>query len=214
MTRPAGTALAPTGGRLCLDFANTLRWRRRAAPEERLGAYVDFVAWARQAGLVSAGEARAMAARAQQRPAEAAGVLRRARRLREAIYRTVSALAARRLPRGADLAVINAAVARGFGRARIVRHGAGLAWQWCGDRQALDRLLGPLAGSTAEVLTSTDLALVRECAAPDCGWLFVDTSRNRSRRWCDMAVCGNRQKARQHYARRRSTRTRSAGGNS
>jgi predicted RNA-binding Zn ribbon-like protein len=123
-------------------------------------------------------------------------------------------VAARRLPRAADLAVINATVARGFGRARIVPRGAGLAWEGGGDRRALDRLLWPLARSTAEVLTSADFGLVRECAAPECGWLFVDTSRNRTRRWCDMALCGNRQKVRRFYARSRSIRARSAGGNS
>jgi len=52
-----------------------------------------------------------------------------------------------------------------------------------------------------DLLTSDRLSAVRECAADDCAWLFLDESRNRSRRWCDMKVCGNRQKARLHYHR-------------
>ena len=58
--------------------------------------------------------------------------------------------------------------------------------------------------SAAELLTSPDLPLVRECAGYDCGWLFMDTTKNRSRRWCDMATCGNRAKGRRHYERRRA----------
>jgi predicted RNA-binding Zn ribbon-like protein len=80
-------------------------------------------------------------------------------------------------------------------------------WRWAGDAEsepALDRVLWPVARSAAELLTSDDLAAVRECAAPDCRWLFLDRSRNRSRRWCAMATCGNRSKARRHYRRGRA----------
>jgi predicted RNA-binding Zn ribbon-like protein len=62
-------------------------------------------------------------------------------------------------------------------------------------------MLWPVARSAADLLTSQEQSRVRECAASDCGWLFLDLSRNRSRRWCDMETCGNRTKARRHYAR-------------
>lgn len=76
-------------------------------------------------------------------------------------------------------------------------------WGWDDAAPALDRPLWPVARSLAELLTSDELPRVRECAADNCAWLFIDTSKNRSRRWCDMAVCGNRAKARRHYARAR-----------
>lgn len=65
----------------------------------------------------------------------------------------------------------------------------------------LERILWPIAQSAAELLTSSELGTVRLCEAPDCAWLFLDQSCNRSRRWSDMKVCGNRQKARRHYQR-------------
>jgi predicted RNA-binding Zn ribbon-like protein len=67
----------------------------------------------------------------------------------------------------------------------------------------LHRLLWPIAESAAELLTSQEVSSIRLCEAPDCDWLFLDNSRNRSRRWCDMKICGNREKARRHYRRSR-----------
>ncbi|OLD99871.1 MAG: hypothetical protein AUG80_03900 [Candidatus Rokubacteria bacterium 13_1_20CM_4_68_9] len=101
-----------------------------------------------------------------------------------------------------------------LGHTRIVRRGPGFSWDWNTGDDALDRLLWPIIRSASEVLTSTDIAAVRVCAAPACRRLFLDGSRNGTRRWCDMAVCGNRAKVQRHYARRRSTRVRSAGGKS
>jgi predicted RNA-binding Zn ribbon-like protein len=71
-------------------------------------------------------------------------------------------------------------------------------WAWSGER-LLDDVAWRVARSAADLLTTADLALVRECAADTCGWLFLDRSRNRSRRWCDMNVGGNRAKVRRHY---------------
>ena len=76
----------------------------------------------------------------------------------------------------------------------------GVDWEWK-SQNPVDSILWPIAQSAADLLTSPDLAAVRMCEAPDCAWLFLDQSRNRSRRWCDMKVCGNRQKARRHYQR-------------
>lgn len=190
---------------VCLDFANTVDRRPTEAPIDRLSGYADLAVWAARAGLVSAREARVLAERARRQPAATADVMRRAARLREAIYRVISAVAARRPPRPADLEVINAAVAGAHAGSRIVLRGAGFARQWAGDRWALDRMLWPVAQSVGDLLTSAGLIAVRECAAPDCGRLFVDTSRNRTRRWCDMRACGNRAKLRRFYARRRKT---------
>ena len=68
----------------------------------------------------------------------------------------------------------------------------------------LDRVTWWVARSAAELMTSPDLPFVRECASYDCGWLFMDTTKNRSRRWCDMSTCGNRAKGRRHYERKRA----------
>jgi predicted RNA-binding Zn ribbon-like protein len=75
-----------------------------------------------------------------------------------------------------------------------------LAWRDA-DRTDLDRVLWEAAASAADLLTSPDLARVKTCPGAGCAWLFLDRSRNGTRRWCDMSVCGNRAKARRHYSR-------------
>lgn len=210
----AETRFELTGGRVCLDFANTVSRRPTPRAEDRLADYADLVAWARQAGLVTPGAARRLLERGRRAPGRARAALGAGRRLREAIYRVFSAVAGRRPPRAGDLEAVGQAVATAASRARVVPRGAGFEWAWAGEGEALDRMLWAVARSAAELLTADDLVTVRECEAPDCGWLFIDASRNRTRRWCDMRVCGNRAKARRFYARRRVRRARSAGGKS
>jgi predicted RNA-binding Zn ribbon-like protein len=192
------------GGNPCLDFANTVSDRPAPLPRERLKSYGDLVAWGQQAGLVDRAEARHLLAEGERRPEEAAAVLRQARLLREALFRIVSAFAASRLPAEHDLHALNAALPGALAHLRLAPAGRGLTFSWARDPGALDSMLWPVVRSAAELLASEDLRAVRECAADTCGWLFLDRSKNQSRRWCDMKVCGNRSKARRHYARKRS----------
>jgi predicted RNA-binding Zn ribbon-like protein len=90
-----------------------------------------------------------------------------------------------------------------MGQAGVVPTGSRFEWEWPGVALDLDRVTWWVARSAAELLTSKNLTFVRECASYDCGWLFLDTTKNRSRRWCDMRTCGNRAKSRRHYERRR-----------
>ena len=85
---------------------------------------------------------------------------------------------------------------------RFEEGGACFSWTWDCNEEALDGVLWPVVRSAAELLTSEEAKLVRECASDTCTWLFVDRSRTHRRKWCDMAVCGNRAKARRHYQRR------------
>ncbi len=197
-------ALSLVGGRLCLDFANTVGSHAGELPNEHLRGYRDLVAWSRHAGILTDADERRLLAAAEGRPDEAGVVLERAVSLREAIYRIFSAVAAGRVPAEADLETLNVALARALAHARIVSAAAGFAWAWRDEHGALDRMLWPVARSAADLLTVGELDRVRECANDPCGWLFLDLSRNRSRRWCDMQDCGNRIKARRHYQRRRA----------
>ena len=196
------------GGVLCLDFANTRAGRDTDTPTEYLQDYADLVAWAEQVGLVDDGEL--LLAVARQRPADAEAVLTRALALREAIYGIFSHVAAGKPAPPADLDTLNLAVADALSRARVVAQPEGFSWGWAAEPDDLDRMLWPVARSAAELLTSDALSRVRECAGDGCGWLFLDTSRNRSRRWCDMRDCGNRAKVRRHYQRRRQERASTA----
>lgn len=206
MVMEESSAAAPdsAGIGLCLDFANTVSPHDGAHVDDRLRAYADLLAWGQEAGILTDEGARNLAAAAA-RPAETAAVLAAAIALREAIYRVLSAVAGGRAPADDDLATLNDALARAAPHQRVVPTDGGFAWAWAGDADALDRVLWPVARSAADLLTSARLDRLRECAGEDCNWLFLDLSRNRSRRWCDMKECGNRAKARRFYQRRRAS---------
>jgi predicted RNA-binding Zn ribbon-like protein len=192
-------------GWLCLDFANTAEWHASDQPTERLNDYPNLVSWARNKGILSDDEVQHLVRNAEIHPAQASAALNQAITLRETIYRIFSAVAAGRSPEEADLAALNATLAQGMAHLRIVQTPAGFVWDWDGDENALDRMLWPVVRSAVDLLTSKRLERVGECADDrGCGWLFLDVSRNHSRRWCSMEACGNRAKFRRHYQRQRA----------
>jgi predicted RNA-binding Zn ribbon-like protein len=208
LSAPPGEPFAFNAGRLCLDFANTVRSRPSSDRLDLIGAYEDLLAWARQATILTPGEAATLANAAHQGARGAGEALTRARILRESMYAVFSARAAGLPAPPADLQTLNRAIARAMAQSGLTAAGARFEWGWPDSPPGLDRVSRWVARSAAELLTSADLTFVRECASYDCGWLFMDTTKNRSRRWCDMRVCGNRAKSRRHYERQRA-----AGGN-
>ncbi len=195
-----------SGGSLSLDFANTVS--RRDSPDRRaehLNSYADLLAFARQSESISREKATQLEAHAKHNPAEAARVLKQALALREAVFRTFRALTHHRKIRSEDVAWINQFALEAAKHRCLQPANGGFEWKWIADaKHPLEQVLWPIAGAAAELLTSAELAKIRECEAPDCEWLFLDASRNHSRRWCDMKSCGNRQKARRHYQRMHS----------
>ena len=196
----AGT-LTLLGGWLCLDFANTADWHASDQPVEYLTSYAELVAWSRHAGILAEEQGERLLKAAARCPADAAAVLQKALSLREAIYRIFSAISSGSRPPAADLAAFNAELGRSLACSRIALTAEGFAWDWNGGEDTLDRMLWPVVRDAAELLTSEELDRVGQCADDRCGWLFLDSSRNRSRRWCSMEDCGNRAKARRHYRR-------------
>jgi predicted RNA-binding Zn ribbon-like protein len=190
-------------GVLCLDFANTVDWHASDHPEDALHAYKDLVAWGVLAGALTLEEARPLIERAARDPGRAAAALERAIAFREAMYRIFSAHARERALAPQDIEVVNREVAQAQARLRLVPSARRFDWGWAGEGE-LERVLWPVARSAAEVMTSPDFERVGECADDrGCGWLFMDRSRNHSRRWCSMDGCGNRAKVRRHYQRDR-----------
>jgi predicted RNA-binding Zn ribbon-like protein len=198
----AGT-LSLLGGRPSLDFANTADWHASDNPIETLTSYSELVAWSVHAGILTGDQGRRLLAEAERLPAESNAVLGRAIALREAIYRVFSAISHGHDPQTSDLTVVNAELSWTLAQSRIVSTAQGFEWDWAGGEDALDRMLWPVVRDAADLLTSGELDRVGQCADGKCGWLFLDTSRNRSRRWCSMEDCGNRAKARRHYERSR-----------
>ncbi len=195
-----------TGGQLALDLANTVS--RRDDPDRRkdhLESYLDLISFASQSKVVSSNEAHELRQHALRREAEARRTFRKAIALREALYRVFSSIAQHKRPAAADLEMINEYALEALRHRALMRGNGNYRWEWQNDpNNPLNRVLWPIAQAAADLLTSDQLRIVRFCEAPDCQWLFLDHSRNGSRRWCDMTSCGNRAKARRHYQRTRA----------
>jgi predicted RNA-binding Zn ribbon-like protein len=203
--KTTGYAFELDAAAVCLDFANTLGNRLGPEPlEEHLEEYGDVVEFARQAGLVEDEVAEALREAAAGRKA-AAAVFDRAIALREGIYRVFAPVADGARPGVADVAAINDELALAMSHARVVAAGEGyaLGWEEPVTRGAvhLDAPLWPIVRSAMELLVEADLERVGECESDTCGFLFLDVTRNRSRRWCDTKVCGNRARVRRHRSR-------------
>lgn len=192
-----------TGGQLALDLANTVS--RRDDPQRRkdhLKSYWDVVSLLRQSEVILEKQAHELREYALHHPAEADRSFAKIVKLREAVYRVFSAAAQHKSVNPDDLKLINHFAIEALRHRQLAPAKGGYIWEWIADhKNPFDRFLWPVAQAATDLLTSDQFNLVRFCEAPDCQWLFLDRSRNCSRRWCDMTSCGNRAKARRHYRR-------------
>jgi predicted RNA-binding Zn ribbon-like protein len=187
-------------GNLVLDFANTAEFHASDDPDEKLETYPDLVSWSQEAGLLTKDEAGELLLRDEQTPQKTEKSMRKAIALREIIYRIISAAAQGESPEKSDLAKFNQYVSEAFRKSQISPSDEGFTWSWQEQEESGDRILWTLVREAANLITSEDIKRVGECADDrGCGYLFIDTSRNHSRRWCSMEDCGNRAKAQRHY---------------
>src|SRR5437867_3087431 len=194
MTAPAATApkFQFVGGALCLDFCNTMGGSREGISREKLNSVEDFIAWSEQAGLLDDAQAERLRSRTAS-DSHSKEALSRAIALREALYRIFRAASKGKSPDQADLGRLNSELEASLGRLRVGKPKGekGLRWEWEDDTVRLENPLGPIARSAADLLTHDDaVRQVGQCHGDNCGWLFVDLSKNHSRRWCDMRDCG------------------------
>jgi predicted RNA-binding Zn ribbon-like protein len=195
------------GGNAALDLVNSLDNRFHAdGPRELLGTYADLVRLAEQSHLLDGPRARQL--RSTATPKAAARALSQARELREALGAVLYGILDGRPPRASDLRTLE----RHFHRATAHRelawsaagagHGhGGIEWQRGRFAPATDLPVWLLAQEASALLLSASLGRIRACGSESCRWLFLDTSKNHTRRWCNMKVCGNRMKARRFQAR-------------
>jgi predicted RNA-binding Zn ribbon-like protein len=193
-------------GHASLDFVNTVGARVSRAGSahdyadkvlrDKLADYQALITWSELAGILSIKEIRSLRRAARLHPQHAARALARALRLREALYRIFKSLIVGWRPRIADVNVLRKELRAARARQRLLLSGAGFVWRWDDSENALDSPLWRVSQSAADLLTSANLRSLRQCGGDECGWMFLDTSRNRSRRWCDMKECGNRAKVR------------------
>ena len=195
-----------SGGALALDFANTVGGTHVSPTHEHLRDYGDIVRFAELAGGLAPSVAKRLAQRAERDPRRASAVYELGIALREAVWAVFSALASGDVPRESDLALIGDAAAAGAARSRLVYDRDGVGWSLPSDSDELERPLWEIARSAAELLTSDEHDRIKECASTTCEWVFLERSRNHSRRWCDMSDCGNRAKARRFHAKKHAVR--------
>jgi predicted RNA-binding Zn ribbon-like protein len=197
-TRPQFELIA---GHPALDFVNTLGNRPDPSlHQENIRTLDDLLGWAEMAGILSA---RDRSSSPPVSPRSAARLVEQAIELREVIHRILAALIADRAPASGDIDILNGFLTEAMQSRYIARDGRRLRW----DSSATpppERVLHAITRYAAGLFTSEAMAQVRECDAPHCRWMFLDTSKNHRRRWCDMKVCGNREKARRFYAANRS----------
>ena len=190
-------------GRLCLDFANSIEDRLGSSPQDVLRAAPDLVTWGAHTGLLDEPTAAGVRARIARDPVEARATFEGALRLRDGVYGAFAAAAQWEPADRGDLDVVREAYLDALHAARLDPAGAGATWQWP-DGDDLRQVLWPVARSAVDLLTSPEVGRVRQCPGTgDCGWLFLDTSRNGTRRWCSMEGCGSRVKMRRAYERKK-----------
>jgi predicted RNA-binding Zn ribbon-like protein len=190
------------GGDLALDFLNTLDGPPDGPVEsDALMAYDDLVLWVRHVGELDDREATELIAAGRRDPVGAAAVLDRATALRSGLYAVFSSAARGAAPSSAGLSALRDAEADALAHAQLVPDGEHLAWSWDFDRD-LARPLRPIAHAAIELLTGARLERVKACGG--CRYLFVDASKNGSRRWCAMEDCGTAAKSKTYVARRRA----------
>ena len=180
---------------LCLDFVNTRSWRGRAEPSEALPDLEALVRWLLKAGGLPRPVAQEMEQWRHAHPDKAARVLADAVGLREALYRVLDGTEAS----AADLATLQHRLEAAPPRQHLVSSQGSYFWRIERPRPQAAILLAPVLWSAADLLVSDARDRVRCCANVECLWLYLDGSRKGTRRWCDMASCGNRAKARRHY---------------
>lgn len=197
-------------GALCLDFANTIHnlraWVKNTnGKEEELHTISDLLDWAKEAGLLSLAAHDRLSEHYHRNPRAAAASLARGTAIRDLLLSIFTGIANGRSLSPQRLSELNSLLAQAPGRLHVRKNSGRIETEWTSEADGLQPVLFAVLTSAAQLLASDRLGRVRECASADCTWLFIDESRNRSRRWCDMRACGNRMKARRHYHRTKPT---------
>lgn len=204
------------GGNVSLDFVNTVNGRISrpnkksgrdyydAFPSDKLENYADLIGWSLKAGLIKESRAKKLLQLAGADAPAANAVLKRALNLRESIYRLFKSAMEGWQPEAEDLEKLNRELSIARRRQRLSTANKAFVFEWVNGDEALDAMLWQISESATELLINGDLTRIRRCANDVCNWLFLDTSRNRTRQWCVMKDCGNLAKVRRFRAKRQA----------
>jgi predicted RNA-binding Zn ribbon-like protein len=187
---------------VCLDFANTNDWHASEHPIENLHNYAELVSWGKKSGILSSEAADELTRLETEQPGIAEDAYHIAIQVREAIFRIFSRRYGEQPVAEEDLAMLNSIVQKAMAYRTLVPEGDNFTWKWAEDVDQKNLVLWTVALSAANLLTSDKATRVRVCEDDrGCGALFIDMSKNHSRRWCSMESCGNRAKAHRHYSK-------------
>ncbi len=186
------------GGRVCLDFANTLNWRLTDAPVELIPDYAAFLAWGEDRGTLAKRTVAALRTGAASREAEVPTFIQEVHDLRADLIKGANALRSGQHP---NIQSINRALSRLPPQPQLAREDGRFVFDL--DGSDLRQPLWPILWSLTAMLASSDADRIGSCQADGCGWFFVDESPNHSRLWCSDG-CGNRERVRRAYAKRRA----------
>jgi predicted RNA-binding Zn ribbon-like protein len=194
------SAILYVAGDPALDLVNTVDWTSNGPEEERLGTYEQLSRWAEGAGVLGPAAGRRLRRVASERPGTAAAAVEYAHRAREILHDLFGAIARGESP-GTALPRFNRLLADAMKRLEIAAKAGGHGhaeydWRWRGQDSDPRTVVWPVIWSAASLLRSDELGNVRVCDGDDCGWMYVDRSRNGFRRWCQMRTCGTREKTR------------------
>jgi predicted RNA-binding Zn ribbon-like protein len=193
---------------LCLNFVNTVSWRGKPHPDEYLPDVRAWLGWIREESLLSPEAWASLEERAEADGDEAQAAHARAIEFREAAYRLLLAATRREEPSAADRLLVTDVLRRALFRLRLAPDEGGWSLQFEPGAAEWEAALHPIALSLAQLLTGRWLERLRACERDECLWLFLDQTKNRSRKWCDMGTCGNVVKARRSYARKKAASVR------
>jgi predicted RNA-binding Zn ribbon-like protein len=190
------------GGNLSLNFVNTIHDRYEEPLEDYLHNYLDLITWANFADAINSSQKKRLLQRSRENQEEANQVYKDSIQLREAIYQCVVSLINRDEVPPVNMQVINQWVSKAFSNLELAQLDNSFVLDWKAENSGLESVLWPIIRSFADLVTSDDRGRIKQCS--NCGWVFVDNSKNKSRRWCSMETCGNRVKAQRHADKTRT----------
>ncbi|MCW9705643.1 CGNR zinc finger domain-containing protein [Fodinibius salsisoli] len=188
------------GGKLCLNFVNTVHDRTVEEPFEYLSSYNDLLEWSVKLEILSSPEREKLTSLADDDPEKSSAALRQVLEAREVLYNLFLAIAQNRVPNDETQGKFNKLLSEATSGLALQIKGEDLNVQhkWL-EKDNFRYLSYPILKSAYDLLVSDDLDRVKECGA--CGWLFYDQSKNKSRKWCSMENCGSNVKAKRYYHR-------------
>lgn len=188
------------GGALCLDFVNTIN-SRQDPEHEYLTSYAELANWTAKVGILSAEQNHRLQKQARQDEKIAEHALKKAIDHRELLFRLFVKLAKGSEPNKGDMADFIKLYGEAMASSQLIRTEDRFSPRWKPD-QTYEAILWPIIYSAGQILFSKEVTQVKEC--PSCGWLFLDVSKNQTRRWCSMNTCGARDKMRRYHGKLRA----------